>query len=261
VLIAGGGVAERKGGQKEKELTAFGRYINRRINELRVDDPGLTKDRVARLAGMSRQHLWRSQRGDAVLSVYEVAQLARILRLPAEEVYDAFWKSTSLGPGLQPWPFAEMQEYLRAHHGDIGPDAVLLKDQDSRYVLTLKPDHGSGPIRELSDDEYARAAERHAASRAADASRVYGYALYRLPQNLKIMAEEFRLEAIRGGADEQELTFIDSVLASPEAIFRQNGYRGQTLTEDEQRSELENVIAMLRQWLVVHMKQREGARK
>lgn len=240
--VAPGGVLADQTEGKRTPLTAFGRYIERRLKELKVEEPGFTKDRVARLSGMSRQHLWRAMRGDTVLTAYELAQLAQVLDLPPKEVYNSFWDSVppATAGAIVPWSYEEMSEYLNAN--TLGPDDMLVKEGDARYIVRMK-----GYLR---DRLPASAFERG----VMDAVPVMPEPL---PRALAITAQEFRLEAMRAGADEQELSFIDSVLASPEAIFRQSGYQeAAPLNEEQQRTELESVIAMLRQWLTDHMGRR-----
>lgn len=206
------------------ELTEFGRWIDRRIKELQVQDPTFTRERLASLAGISRQHLWRGMKGGAEFTVFEVAQLARNLRLNPDSAHEAYWK------GRDPkWTAMSLGRRLR----EIGGFAEHLYGHPA---LSLPSDPLGGNVRES----------------------MYSYNAAALPRELQISATEFRLEAMRRGADDRELTFIDSVLSSPEAIFRQSGFRGQDLTPDQQQSELEGVIAMLRAWLDRHIQRRDA---
>jgi transcriptional regulator with XRE-family HTH domain len=233
-------VTERSRGGKIEGLTGFGRAIDQRIKDLQVKEPQYTRDMVARLVGMSRQHLWRLLRGRAEISPVEVAQLARVLRLDPRELAVAYWEGQQPTPHPRPWSVEDVKLYY---------------ERLSRVAHDMDADEDD--LRRLRNDTQHRA---YGQLTKGSAMRVVegGPLEYGLPQELKIRAQEFRLEALRAGADDPEITFIDSVLASPEAIFRQSGY-SEPLTADEQRAELESVIEMLRAWLREHQRRRNAA--
>lgn len=208
-MLPGSVVPGRSEGSGHADLTPFGRRISARITELRANDSRVTHERIAGQAGISRQHLYRALRGRTELTVFEVAQLARVLTIPLTEMYDLYWE----GRGRATWTFAEMMDMLRPFGYEPMTTAPTVREAGATY---------------------------------RDA----------LPRELLVMAEEFKLDALRQGADDHELAFIASVLASPEAIFRQSGFQDHTLTAIEQKAELEGVIAMLRQWLETHMRKR-----
>jgi AraC-like DNA-binding protein len=233
-------LAERKSEHSHAYRTAFGRFIDMRIKELRAREPQYTRDLVARLTGMSRQHLWRALRGEADLTKFELAQLARTLRLEPQTVAAHYLDDGSgVVTTYQARHIAEVQTiFNQLNH----PTAAVSETTEVR-----KPD-GS------TSSRYTPLSSRLPSIN----SQIHGAMqddVDPLPREMKIRAMEFRLEALRAGADDAEITFIDSVLASPEAIFRQSGY-SEPLNADAQRVELDSVIEMLRAWLREHMRRR-----
>lgn len=240
-------MAERSRGEKADALTGFGRAINQRIKDLQARDPQYTREMVARLVGMSRQHLWRVLRGKAAVTPVEVAQLARVLRIDPEELTLAYWADPHpemAGTRRVPWTAEDVRRYFE------------------NLNSVQEPAPSSAGVRRLADGEDGSV--RYEYTPRGVASPSFKSQIHRamqegelgpLPRELKIRAQEFRLEALRAGADDAEITFIDSVLASPEAIFRQSGY-SEPLNADAQRVELDSVIEMLRAWLREHMRRR-----
>lgn len=235
---------------KEGGLTPFGRAIDRRIKELQVEQPDLTRDLVAKRAGMSRQHLWRAQRGRSSFSAYELAQLVRVLGMEPQEAYEVYWKSHS-DPAT--WQFAEFFDFLK---WGTSPGSA---DDRKRVAETGLPDGASLVVQqdELTYHSPEETRRRHERRMRFARESARQNALRMIPRHLSHRVHDFREEAVTEGADEQEMAFIDSVLTSPENIFRQSGFRDEpNLSEEQQVEELEAVIAMLRTWLRQHMQKR-----
>jgi len=201
-------------------VSDFRHMVEERVASLRSKEIGLTRDIIARRAGMSRQHLWRGLRGLTRFTSFEVSQLARVL-------------------GMNPYDLAGM--YLRLGRQTGWSDGEL-----ADFATHFQP---ASP----SPEEEARTSAVR--ERLASVQRVD--LVGSLPRDIRIAADEFKIEALRRGADDDEMAFINSVLHSPEAIFRQSGYRGIKVSPETQLQELESVIAMLRTWLEQHIRLRE----
>lgn len=267
-MAPGGSLADKNAARRRSEqaaMTPFGQAIDRRISELRSHDPSLTKERVAALTGISRQHLWRALRGMTRLSDFEVAQLARVLELDPDIVSAAYMdipENTLLNAD-------EIDDFIRQQLPNVSqvsaddPIGRPLSLAEAAAILARARKRGWRPRDEREADFVGQTPDgRYYVVETKPGLpgevREVGRGL---PHELQIMAEEFKLDALRAGADERERTFIASVLGSPEAIFRQSGYRDHNLTADQQRAELESVIAMLREWLRMHMAQRAAAER
>lgn len=253
-------VAER-GATRDGGLTLFGQAIMRRIKQLQADDPKLTLERIAIESGMSRQHLWRALRAKTRFSPFEVAQLARRLQIDPDIATAAY---TAID--VDTWTVDEMVEFLKSSlPGDSREpfselslaELTELRSKANAMVQAKRlRTHAGDLIAQMPNGEWY-IIEAKGGGRLGEARQVGGvYRTYSLPRELAVLAEEFKLEALRAGADEQERAFIDSVLGSPEAIFRLSGFHDTPLSPEQRRSELESVIAMLRQWLRQHMLQR-----
>lgn len=215
----------------------FGRLIQQQIDRLRAKEPQLTRDLVARRAGMSRQHLWRGIRGSTRFTPFEIAQLARVLSLNPYELAVEYLR---FGRRFDGWSDAEQADFARNFQPNPTPVAPT-----KQYVSE------EGAVYELIVD----------ATRPLELPAAKTLIGVELSRDMHILAEEFKLEALRAGADDDEMSFIRSVLNSPEAIFRQSGYRGLALPREQQAQELEAVITMLRAWLTQHIRRRAARDK
>lgn len=82
-----------------------------------------------------------------------------------------------------------------------------------------------------------------------------------MPQQLRVRAKEFELEAAKAGADERALGFIHRTLFAPEAYgLRAGGYREQS--PEKMLRHMEGLIIGLRAWLEEYTsRQAESARR
>lgn len=78
-----------------------------------------------------------------------------------------------------------------------------------------------------------------------------------LPRALDILASEFEVEAMKAGADRHDMRYIRMALRSREATEIYHGGYQEPASDDEQRTEMENTIAMLRVWLNGRIKRRK----
>ena len=73
---------------------------------------------------------------------------------------------------------------------------------------------------------------------------------------LQLAAARYEVEALEAGADEDDMRYIRLALRSPEAVEMYHGGYMEPMSSNDQRVEMESVIAMLRLWLAERIKRR-----
>jgi hypothetical protein len=205
--------------------TLFGRIIQQRLREL-----GKKHGALETALAKSKTTRQRILNGEARLEPAEFLRLAQFLAFPPAALYE----------------FYDPERSLSAEDGwFVDDDGHFWKggriiDADLDYRTTAIDAHRTSIVRESSP---GLSEQLWTDRESPDAA-------------LRMKAQAFRREAYESGADDHEMMFVQSVLDSPEAIFRQRGYRGRELTFEQQHMELDAVIAMLRKWLVEHQRQR-----
>jgi hypothetical protein len=83
-----------------------------------------------------------------------------------------------------------------------------------------------------------------------------------MPQELRVLAKRFELEASELGADDFALAFIRTTLSSPEAVSMYHGGYSEPLSIEAMRTRQDAIIRGLRLWLDEYlMQQREAKRR
>lgn len=77
-----------------------------------------------------------------------------------------------------------------------------------------------------------------------------------MPRPLQIIAAEYEVEALKAGADEDDMRYIRMALRSQEAIELFHGGYVEPMSVADQRVEMESVVAMLRLWLAARIQRR-----
>jgi transcriptional regulator with XRE-family HTH domain len=82
-----------------------------------------------------------------------------------------------------------------------------------------------------------------------------------LPQELRVAAKRFELEAMELGADDTAIAFIHHSLTSPEAVTMYHGGYKEPVSLDAMRKRQEAVMLGLRTWLEEYLKQQREAQR